>query len=69
MDREELEITIDGKGQVKVHVKGRKGDACLEVRDLFEDILGPVTSTEKTDEFYEQKNVITMFQRALSRRK
>lgn len=56
MARETLEIEIGSDGAVSVHVKGRKGAKCLDLRDLFQDILGPVDNTTHTDEFYEQED-------------
>lgn len=51
----ELEVEIDEKGTVHVHVKGRKGTACLEYLELVQQVLGPVTSQTYTSEYYEQE--------------
>jgi hypothetical protein len=67
MKRETLEIEIQQNGEVKVLVKGKKGARCLDVRDLFREILGPVTRTDHTDEFYENEAVINLHQTAKAR--
>ena len=53
----ELEVEIDEKGTVHVHVKGRKGTACLEYLEILRQVLGPVTSQTYTSEYYEQETV------------
>lgn len=54
MDSEELEIEIDASGQVRVHVKGRPGPACLDYIEVFRTLLeGRITDTERTPEYYQ----------------
>lgn len=53
MESHELEITIDRSGKVRVHVKGVKGEACLEYLKLFEKMLNATGKVEHTAEFYE----------------
>ncbi len=51
MDIQEIEVTIDKKGQVKVHVRGVKGKACLDLTKDLELALGAqVISRELTPE-------------------
>jgi hypothetical protein len=40
MDVQEMEITINKNGQVEVHVRGVKGDACLQLTKELEAALG-----------------------------
>ena len=40
MDVQEMEITINQAGQVEVHVRGVKGQACLELTRQLEQALG-----------------------------
>lgn len=52
---EEITVTIDNDGNVKVHVRGVKGDACLALTQSLEQALGgEVESREATSEMYEQ---------------
>jgi len=60
MEQQEFEIEITEGGEVKVHIKGVKGKACLEYAKLFEKIVGPITDSEWTSEYYEpETNVET----------
>lgn len=47
----EVEVRIKEDGQVVVSVKGAPGARCLDVAQVFE-VLGEVTATERTAEFY-----------------
>jgi hypothetical protein len=40
MEIQEIEITIDKKGQVVLHVRGVKGKACLDLTNQLEKLLG-----------------------------
>lgn len=40
MELQEIEITINAKGQVEVHVRGVKGEACLDITRPVEEALG-----------------------------
>jgi hypothetical protein len=40
MDVQEIEVTIGKDGKVQVHVRGVKGDACLEITQSLETALG-----------------------------
>jgi hypothetical protein len=51
----ELEIEIDDKGDVKVHVKGIKGKGCLEYLEIFQTVLGEVVKKDLTPEYYEEE--------------
>jgi hypothetical protein len=53
MAQHEVEITIDKSGEVRVHVKGAKGKACLEYAKWLTEIVGKVKSQELTSEYYE----------------
>ena len=58
MAQREFDITIAADGTVELHVKGFKVKNCLEVVKLFEQIVGEVTSTLKTSEFYEPEEQV-----------
>ena len=58
MAQREFDITIAADGTVELHVKGFKGKNCLEVVKLFEQIVGEVTSTQKTSELYEPEEQV-----------
>jgi len=59
MDVEEVEITIDKNGQVKVHVRGAKGQACLDITQSLEELLGgEVLEREYTPEALDGGNPI-----------
>lgn len=40
MDLQEIEVTINKNGQVEIHVRGVKGDACLDLTQSLEAALG-----------------------------
>jgi hypothetical protein len=50
MEIQEIEIAIDKKGIVKVHVRGVKGKKCLELTQELENALGQVIHRELTGE-------------------
>ncbi len=53
MPKHEVEITISKTGEVRVHVKGVKGKACLEYAEWLAEVVGRVKSTLLTSEYYE----------------
>ena len=53
MDHEELEIEIDAAGKVTIRTVGIKGTRCLDVAEAVARIVGPETSRQLTDEYYE----------------
>jgi len=50
----ELEIIIDKMGEIRVHVKGVKGSACLDYTKWLEE-LGHVIGRDLTEEYYESE--------------
>jgi len=57
MNLQEIEVTIDPSGQVVVHVRGVKGDACLELTRSLEAALGgKIVLREMTPESLENPN-------------
>ena len=57
MDIQEVEVTIDKKGQAKVHVRGVKGKQCLDLtKDLEKVLVAQVVSREMTSEALEAAN-------------
>ncbi len=53
MAQHEVEITISRTGEVKVHVKGAKGKACLEYSKWLAKVIGKVKDQQLTSEYYE----------------
>jgi len=53
MAQHDFEITITKTGEVKVHVKGVKGKACLDYVKWFQQVVGSVKSQTLTSEYYE----------------
>jgi hypothetical protein len=51
---EEVKVTIDEEGNVKVTVFGVKGPGCLTVTRKLEALLGGQVEREFTSEFYAQ---------------
>lgn len=58
MAQHEIEIEIGKDGQVKVHVKGAKGKACLEYAKWLTEIIGKVEDQQLTSEFYEPEEKV-----------
>jgi hypothetical protein len=58
MPQREFDITIGKDGSVELHVKGFKGNGCLEAMKMFEQIVGELKSEQKTGEFYEPEEVV-----------
>lgn len=40
MDVQEIEVTIGKDGKIQVHVRGVKGEACLDITRALESALG-----------------------------
>jgi hypothetical protein len=53
MAQHDVEITISKTGEVKVHLKGVKGKACLEYVKWLQQAVGKVKSQTLTSEYYE----------------
>jgi hypothetical protein len=49
---EEIKVTIDGDGNVKVTVFGVKGGKCLQLTEELEQLLGGDVVREFTSEYY-----------------
>jgi len=54
VDVQEIEVTIDENGQVQIHVRGIKGDACLDITRPLEQALGGQLTREMTPEAMEE---------------
>ena len=58
MELQEIEVEISKSGEVSIHVKGVKGEACLALTaDLEAALGGQVVSRERTAEIYEGEQV------------
>jgi hypothetical protein len=53
MAQHEVEISISKTGEVKVHVKGVKGKACVEYAKWLTQVIGHVKDQRLTSEYYE----------------
>ena len=54
MECHEFDIEVRPDGDVRVHVRGAKGHACMDYVKLLETILGSkATEVQHTSEFYE----------------
>jgi hypothetical protein len=53
MAQHDVEITISRTGEVKVHVRGAKGKACMEYAEWLTRVIGRVKDRQMTSEFYE----------------
>lgn len=51
--RRDLEITIAPDGTVQVHVKGMPGKQCLKIKEVLEQVVGPLQDQRLTSEYYE----------------
>ena len=55
---EEVKVTIDEEGNVKVTVFGAKGPGCLKLTEKLEALLGGEVEREFTSEYYQQEEVL-----------
>jgi len=53
MTQHDVEITISKTGDVKVHIKGAKGKACLAYTKWLSELIGKVKNEQMTSERYE----------------
>lgn len=53
MAQHDLEITISKTGEVRVHVKGVKGKACMAYAEWLARAVGQVKDQKLTSEYYE----------------
>lgn len=60
---EEVKVTIDDQGNVKVTVFGAKGGQCLDITSKIEALLGGQVEREFTSEYYEQADEVKERQR------
>lgn len=58
MAQHEVEIEITKGGEVKVHVKGAKGKACLEYARWLTELVGKVKDQQLTSEYYEPEGKV-----------
>jgi hypothetical protein len=53
MECHEFEIEVRPDGHVHAHIKGVKGQACLDYVKLLEQVLGEASDLQHTTEYYE----------------
>ena len=53
MAQHEVDIEITKQGEVKVHINGDKGKACLEYAQWLTELVGKVKDQQLTSEYYE----------------
>ena len=57
---QELEVVIKPSGELKVEIRGVKGEKCLDITKEMEALLGDeIVERDLTDEYYEQGNTLT----------
>ncbi len=54
---QEVRVTIDDDGNVKVSVFGAAGKGCLELTKELEELLGGAVEREFTSEYYQATDV------------
>ncbi len=70
MELQEIEVTIDKDGQVKVAVRGVMGTACLDITKPLEAALGgQVETRQMTADLYETESERTQDQQSLGRQR
>ena len=62
MPKHEIEIEISRTGEVKAHIKGAKGKACLTYAKLLAQIVGGIKSQQLTSEYYEPDGKVSVAQ-------
>jgi hypothetical protein len=60
---EEIKVTIDAEGNVKVTVFGVKGGKCLELTKELEQLLGGDVQREFTSEYYAESETVEQRQK------
>ncbi len=60
MEQHDVEITISKTGEVKVHVKGAKGKACMEYGKWLAKVVGKIKDQKLTSEYYEPETRVCM---------
>ena len=65
---EEIEIEIGPDGKVTVRTKGIKGSRCLDVAEIFAQIVGREESRELTSEYHEGEIDVSRRQEQRQRR-
>jgi hypothetical protein len=58
VNAEEFDITIDAKGEVRVHLRGVKGRHCIDYARWLSEIIGPVRNRQLTAEHYEPEGKV-----------
>ncbi|AQQ71712.1 hypothetical protein SMSP2_02089 [Limihaloglobus sulfuriphilus] len=53
MPQHDIEITISKTGEVRVHIKGAKGKACMDYAKWLSNVIGNVKDQKLTSEYYE----------------
>jgi hypothetical protein len=57
MEIQEIEVTIGENGKVLIHVRGIKGEACLDITRSLERALGGELTREMTPEALENPDI------------
>ena len=67
MELQEIEVTIERNGEVRIEVRGVKGRSCIELtEDVIEALGGEVAERELTSEAHEDELDVTDPQRVRS---
>ncbi len=67
MELQEIEVTIERNGEVRIEVRGVKGRSCIELtEDVIEALGGDVAERELTSEAYEDEPDVAHAERVRS---
>ncbi len=55
---EEIKVTIDEQGNVKITVFGASGPSCVKLTSEMERLLGGEVEREFTSEYYQQEKTV-----------
>lgn len=70
MPNEKIIVKIKANGEIQVETLGMKGESCLDIIDIMENLLQAETiDSSYTAEYYEQENVINSIVKNQVRRK
>lgn len=64
MEPHDLHIEILKNGEVKVHIKGVKGERCLSYVEFLKQAVGPLKERQLTAEYYEREGKVRSDARA-----
>lgn len=64
-EKQEIEVFISEEGEVKFHIKGIKGNKCVDIAKDMGKNLGEIKDLTLTSEYYETEKAIEKNQQKL----